>query len=69
MEATGEMIGERIDPRSGRTSRGNAMVGTKVARGLMIRYPYEALTTYLPDLNAWRITRAGRNVLAQLNNE
>ena len=66
MEATGEMIGERVDPHSGRTSRGNAMIGNKVARGLMIG---RGLTTHLSDLNAWRITKAGREALAQLNNE
>ena len=60
MEATGASIGKRIDPKSGRTHRGNAIIGNSVARRLMMTHGY---TTYLSDLNAWRITAAGRIAL------
>lgn len=63
MEAPGAAIGDRVDPRSGRSHRGNAIIGNGVARNLMMSYQY---VTYLPDLKAWRITAAGRAALAAL---
>lgn len=63
MEASGRMIGEALVPvcGGGRSPRGYAIVGNNVARRLMFE---RGFTTYLPDLKAWRITRAGRYALA-----
>jgi hypothetical protein len=62
MEASGTMIGEAIAPGRAKSSRGYAMIGNGVARRLWLD---GGLTTHLKDLNAWRITAAGRAFLQQ----
>ena len=59
MEATGARIGEVVAPDPRRSSRGNAIIGNRIARELMF-WSGGALVTYLPDLKCWRITRKGR---------
>ncbi len=61
MEATGRVVGEEIARIEGfnTTPRGCAMIGNSLVR----RLRSAGLVSYLPDLNAWRITSAGREAL------
>jgi hypothetical protein len=60
MEATGAQIGMEISG-GGRSARGYAIIGNRVARGLMFR----GLVLRLHDLSAWCISRAGRAAMAK----
>ena len=62
MEATGQMIGETIARAPGRTPRGYMIMGNRTARQLRSK----GLVKYLPDLDAWRITPRGREVLQRM---
>lgn len=60
MEANAKMIGEevltyKLKGGSNYSAVGGAICGRLRKRGLV---------TFLPDLNAWRITRAGREAIA-----
>ena len=63
MEANAAMIGRSIIEQCGIQNEGSgyAAVGAGVAGSLRRR----GFVTRLPDLAAWRITRAGREALAQ----
>jgi hypothetical protein len=61
MEATPAMIGQAVAAQEGRTHRGYAMIGNGVVKSLYRRG--DPLITYLPDLDAWRITKTGRAAL------
>lgn len=61
MEATGTMIGEAIAKDRAKSSRGYAMIGNSVARGLCLNRG--GLTSYVPELKAWAITTAGHAAL------
>jgi len=62
MEATAEMIGEAVASYGPKRRRDEAIFGEAVARGLHNMNP--PLTGWVPDLQAWQITVAGRAALA-----
>ncbi len=62
MEATGAMIGKAVAPGRAKSDRGYAMIGCDHAR----RMELEGMLLYLPELRAWRLSAAGRAVLADL---
>ena len=56
MEANGRMIGAVVYPD--RSERSHAIMGNRIARNLARR----GLVLYLRELNAWRLSAAGREV-------
>lgn len=62
MEAPGSSIGRAVAPWKGRTEIGYAIIGNRVARSLMMLHE-PRLVSCVSDLNAWRITPAGRLAL------
>jgi len=64
MEAPGESIGRAVRPWIGRTPRGYTIIGNRLARQLWLAET--PLVSFVSDLNAWRITAAGRAALQSL---